>query len=276
MAEFFTFMSAPAAGCIILSIILTYFGCHVLKREIVFVDLSMAQLAALGATVAFIMEIELDTPESLAISILFVLVGGAFFTWTRSFTHRVPQEAVIGIVYIVAASAALLLSSFSVHGDEHLKTMLGGSILWITWKEVIRQLAVSAIVAVLLGIYHKKIEEQSLSYRNLRATGISSFCKWDFLFYVLLGVVIVFFIKTAGIFTIFTFLIIPATCAALFVDQLFKQFVVGSTLAIAVNLIGLTLSFYLDLPTGPTLICSFGAAFFIALIFSKFRFSSQQ
>ena len=276
MAEFFTFMSAPAAGCIILSIILTYFGCHVLKREIVFVDLSMAQLAALGATVAFIMEIELDTPESLAISILFVLVGGAFFTWTRSFTHRVPQEAVIGIVYIVAASAALLLSSFSVHGDEHLKTMLNGSILWITWKEVIRQLSVSVIVAVLLGIYHKKIEEQSLSYRSLGTTGISSFWKWDFLFYVLLGVVIVFFIKTAGIFTIFTFLIIPATCAALFVDQLFKQFVVGSILAIAVSLIGLTLSFYLDLPTGATLVCSFGATFLIALILSKFRFSGQE
>jgi len=275
MAEFFTFMSAPAAGCIILSIIFTYFGCHVLKREIVFVDLSMAQLAALGATVAFIMEIELDTPESLAISILFVLVGGAFFTWTRSFTHRVPQEAVIGIVYIVAASAALLLSSFSVHGDEHLKTMLNGSILWTTWKDVIRQLAVSAIVAVLLGIYHKKIEEQSLSYRSLRTTGISSFWKWDFLFYVLLGMVIVFFIKTAGIFTIFTFLIIPATCAALFVDQLFKQFVAGSILAIAVSLIGLTLSFYLDLPTGATLVCSFGATFFIALILSKFRFSGQ-
>ena len=276
MAEFFTFMSAPAAGCIILSIIFTYFGCHVLKREIVFVDLSMAQLAALGATVAFIMEIELDTPESLAISILFVLVGGAFFTWTRSFTHRVPQEAVIGIVYIVAASAALLLSSFSVHGDEHLKTMLSGSILWITWKEVIRQFAVSAIVAVLLGIYHKKIEEQSLSYRSLRTTGISSFWKWDFLFYVLLGMVIVFFIKTAGIFTIFTFLIIPATCAALFVDHLFKQFVVGSILAIAVSLIGLTLSFYLDLPTGATLVCSFGATFLIALILSKFRFSGQE
>ena len=268
-------MSAPAAGCIILSIIFTYFGCHVLKREIVFVDLSMAQLAALGATVAFIMEIELDTPESLAISILFVLVGGAFFTWTRSFTHRVPQEAVIGIVYIVAASAALLLSSFSVHGDEHLKTMLNGSILWTAWKDVIRQLAVSVIAAVLLGIYHKKIEEQSLSYRSLRTTGISSFWKWDFLFYVLLGMVIVFFIKTAGIFTIFTFLIIPATCAALFVDQLFKQFVVGSILAIAVSLIGLTLSFYLDLPTGATLVCSFGATFFIALILSKFRFSGQ-
>jgi len=275
MAEFFTFMSAPAAGCIILSIIFTYFGCHVLKREIVFVDLSMAQLAALGATVAFIMEIELDTPESLVISVLFVLVGGAFFTWTRSFTHRVPQEAVIGIVYIVAASAALLLSSFSVHGDEHLKTMLNGSILWITWKEVIRQLSVSVIVAVLLGIYHKKIEEQSLSYRSLGTTGISSFWKWDFLFYVLLGMVIVFFIKTAGIFTIFTFLIIPATCAALFVDQLFKQFVVGSILAIAVSLIGLTLSFYLDLPTGATLVCSLGATFFIALILSKFRFSGQ-
>ena len=273
MAEFFTFMSAPAAGCIILSIIFTYFGCHVLKREIVFVDLSMAQLAALGATIAFIMEIELDTPESLVISVLFVLVGGAFFTWTRSFSHRVPQEAVIGIVYIVAASAALLLSSFSVHGDEHLKTMLNGSILWTAWKDVIRQLAVSVIVAVLLGIYHKKIEEQSLSYRSLRTTGISSFWKWDFLFYVLLGMVIVFFIKTAGIFTIFTFLIIPATCAALFVDQLFKQFVVGSILAIAVSLIGLTLSFYLDLPTGSTLVCSFGATFFIALILSKFRFS---
>ncbi|MBT3513687.1 MAG: metal ABC transporter permease, partial [Nitrospina sp.] len=232
-------------------------------------------LAALGATIAFIMEIELDTPESLVISVLFVLVGGAFFAWTRSFTHRVPQEAVIGIVYIVAASAALLLSSFSVHGDEHLKTMLSGSILWTTWEDVIRQLAVSVIVAVLLGIYHKKIEEQSFSYRSLSTTEIPSFWKWDFLFYVLLGMVIVFFIKTAGIFTIFTFLIIPATCAALFVDQLFKQFVVGSILAISVSLIGLTLSFYLDLPTGATLVCSFGVAFFIALILSKFKFSGQ-
>jgi zinc/manganese transport system permease protein len=275
MAEFFTFMSAPAAGCIILSIIFTYFGCHVLKREIVFVDLSMAQLAALGATVAFIMEIELDTPESLIISVLFILIGGAFFTWTRSFTHRVPQEAIIGIVYIVAASTALLLSSFSVHGDEHLKTMLSGSILWVTWKEVIRLLVVSVIVAVLLGIYHKKIEEQSLSYKNLRTTGISSFWKWDFLFYVLLGIVIVFFIKTAGIFTIFTFLIIPATCAALFVSQIVKQFVIGSTLAIAVSFTGLILSFYLDLPTGATLVCSFGITFFIALILSKFRFFSE-
>ena len=153
--------------------------------------------------------------------------------------------------------------------------MLSGSILWVTWKEVIRLLVVSVIIAVLLGIYHKKIEEQSLSYKNLRTTKISSFWKWDFLFYVLLGIVIVFFIKTAGIFTIFTFLIIPATCAALFVSQIVKQFVIGSTLAIAVSFTGLILSFYLDLPTGATLVCSFGITFFIALILSKFRFFSE-
>lgn len=270
MSEFFTFMGAPILACILLTLVYTYFGCHVLKREIIFIDLSLAQLAALGTTVAFFMHMELDSSGSLALSLLFIVAGAAFFSSTRYLNTNIPQEAVIGIVYVVGASVALLLASQMPHGAEHLKTLLNGSILWINLTGVIRIFCVIVLVGIIHWIVWKKIFEQSLTYKN-PLDGNSHSWTSDFLFYTTLGLVIVFSVRTAGVFLIFTFLIVPAVCGALFSHSMVKQFVTGSTIGVAASITGLFLSYYLDQPTGATLVCTFGVIFFVFLFLSRLK-----
>ncbi len=268
MSDFFTFMAAPAAACLILAVVLTYFGCHVLKREIIFVDISLAQLAALGTTVAFIWEIDLDSPIALLLSLLFILAGGVFFAFTRTLSPRVPQEAVIGIIYVVGASFGLLLVANVPHGAEHLKALLNGSILWITWPGTAKLAAACVLVFVPVWWNRTHLEEQSERYRN--ASDPLGF-KWDFLFYAALGLVIVFSVRTAGIFLIFSFLILPAVCGALFFTSMKRQFLAGSAVGVLTSWLGLILSFYLDLPTGATLVCLLGGVFFLAIPLSRLR-----
>jgi zinc/manganese transport system permease protein len=270
MTDFITFMGAPIAACILLTLVYTYFGCHVLKREIIFIDLSLAQLAALGTTVAFVFHLELDSPGSLFFSLLFIIAGAAFFSSTRSLNANIPQEAVIGIVYVVGASVTLLLASQMPHGAEHLKTLMNGSVLWINWVEVKQIFVVILLVGIIHRLVGKKILEQSLTYKN-SFEGNSQTWISDFLFYTTLGLVIVFSVRTAGIFLIFTLLIIPAACGALFSQSLVKQFITGSTLGILVSITGLSLSFHLDQPTGATLVCTFGVAFFVSLLGNRIK-----
>ncbi len=268
MNDFLTFMGPPAAACFLLAVVFTYFGCHVLKREIIFIDLSLAQLAALGTTLAFALDLELDSSGSLALSFLFVVSGSAFFSSTRNLS--IPQEAVIGIVYVVSASVALLLASQMPHGAEHLKMLLNGSILWVTWSGVLQIFCVTLLVGGLHWMKRTRFIQQSETYKN-SIGGESQGGIWDFLFYVTLGLVIVFSVKTAGVFLIFTFLIIPAVCGALFFQSMAKQFIIGSILSITISLAGLILSFSLDLPTGATLVVSFGMAFFASILLKRMR-----
>ncbi|MFQ5451208.1 MAG: metal ABC transporter permease [Nitrospinaceae bacterium] len=270
MTDFLTIMAAPGAACLILSIIYTYFGIHVLKREILFVDLSLAQLAALGTTVAFILDRDPDSGASLLFSMVFVIGGALFFTATRPLTARVPQEAIIGIVYVVAASVALLLVTHAPHGAEHIKTLLNGSILWMSWEGVLKLFGVVLGVALVHWFVRNRMESQSEFYKKPPFKGDSSFT-WDFLFYGTLGLVIIFSVRTAGIFLVFTFLIIPAVCGALVFRSLRGQFIVGSCVGITASLGGLMLSFFLDLPTGATLVCTFGAVFLIFLLGNRFQ-----
>jgi zinc/manganese transport system permease protein len=268
MSEFITFMGAPIIACVLLTLVYTYFGCHVLKREIIFIDLSLAQLAALGTTVAFFFHMDLDSPGSLALSFLFIVAGAAFFSFTRSFNTRVPQEAVIGIVYVVGASVALLLASQMPHGAEHLKSLLNGSILWINMTGLMQIFCVILLVGIIHWIVWKKIFEQSRTYKNSLDVSSQSWAS-DFLFYITLGLVIIFSVRTAGVFLIFTFLIVPAVCGALFSQSMVKQFVTGSIIGVSASITGLFLSYHLDQPTGATLVCTFGVIFFASLILSR-------
>jgi zinc/manganese transport system permease protein len=268
MNDFLTFMGAPMVACILLTVVYTYFGCHVLKREIIFIDLSLAQLAALGTTVAFYMHLELDSPGSLALSILFIVAGAAFFSSTQNLNAKIPQEAVIGIVYIVGASVAMLLASQMPHGAEHLKTLLNGSILWVNWAGVIQILCVILSVGLVHWKIGGKIFEQSRAYKcGLGQTPRS----WtlEFLFYTTLGLVIVFSVRTAGIFLIFTFLIVPAVCGSLFSKSMSSQFCTGSIIGVVTSVTGLLLSYHLDQPTGATLVCTFGVVFIICLLVNR-------
>jgi len=268
MTDFLTFMGAPIAACLLLTLIFSYFGCHVLKREIIFIDLSLAQLAALGTTVAFVLQMELDSPGSLALSLLFIVAGAAFFSYTRSLNLNIPLEAVIGIVYVVGASVALLLASRMPHGAEHLKSLLNGSVLWINWTGVLRIFCVILLVGMVHWITWKKKSVQSRIHKN-SFEKFSQYWISDFLFYITLGLVIVFSVRTAGVFLIFTFLIIPAVCGALFSQSMIKQFIIGSVIGVLASFLGLLLSFHLDQPTGATLVCTFGAAFFVSIFLSR-------
>ena len=267
-ADFISIMAPPMVACMILSILYTYFGVHVLKREIIFVDLSMAQLAALGTTAAFAFGIEGEL-ASLSFSLGFIILGAGFFTWTHSLNLRVPQEAIIGIVYVVGASVGLILASYSAHGAEHIRNLLNGSILWIRWSDIVGLVLIGLLICGIHFFSKDRFQTLSESYKNLRANEPAN-AGWEFLFYSALGLVIVFSVEKAGIFLIFTYLIIPAVCAALFSANMKIQFFMGTALALTISMIGLILSYFLDLPTGATLVCSFGVAFLGSLIISRF------
>ena len=157
MSDFITFMAAPALGCLVMSFIFTYFGIHVLKRGIVFIDLSMAQLAALGTTVAFALNLEEHSFETILVSIGFVFIGATFFTLVRFMAPRISQEAVIGIVYVVAASLAVIVADRSPRAAEHIQHTLNGSILWISWGGVLQLLTAFIILGSFLWATPKAV-----------------------------------------------------------------------------------------------------------------------
>lgn len=268
MSDFLTFMAAPAAACLIFSGVFTYFGCHVLKREVIFVDIALAQLAALGIIIAESFNQHHSEWEILVFSLLAVLAGAIFFAYTHRLIHRIPQEAVIGIVYVVGASAALLIASKSAHGTEHLRNILNGSILWVTWPRVLILLGVTVVVTIPHWIYRDRFWKVSDQYRQTNGKD-SYYILSDFLFYLSLGLIIVISVKTTGVFLIFTFLIVPAVIGALFSAKFISQFLIGSLVSGLTSLVGLVVSFNLDLPTGATLVCCFGLVFLFSIFLGK-------
>lgn len=263
MSGFLTFMAAPAAGCVILALVFTYFGLHVLKREVIFVDLSLAQLAALGATLGFALEWDAHSWGAQGLSLLFILMGALFFALVEYRFPEVSQEAVIGIVYVVGASLAIIIADRAPHAAEHIRFMLNGSILWITWPDIVTLAVTAGGVGLLAWKWRKPIE----TWFDRKSANARSYSRalWDFAFYTLLGVVIAASIKTAGIFLVFTLLIIPAVCATLFAKTFNRQFVLGSLIGSGGSLLGLALSFSLDVPTGAMIVATFGGLFLLAL-----------
>lgn len=263
MNNFMTFMAAPAAGCVILAVVFTYFGLHVLRREIIFVDLSLAQLAALGTTLGFAMDWDAGSMSTQALSLLCVLLGALFFASVQYAFPNVSQEAVIGIVYVVGASLAIIIADRAPHAAEHIQHMLNGSILWITWPGVTALAGTAVGVGLLVWIWRAPLHQ--LSERPSDGPASFNHAFWNFVFYTALGVIIAVSVKTAGIFLVFTLLIIPAVCGVLFVNGFRRQFALGASIGVAGSLAGLFLSFYLDIPTGAMIVTTFGGVFLLSL-----------
>jgi len=248
---------------LILTGIHAYLGVHVVERGVIFVDLSLAQIAALGTTVAYLAGYDLHSSTAYLFSLGFTFLGAAIFAFSRSHRKtRIPQEAIIGIVYAVSAAIAILVMSKATQETEHLKEMLVGNILSVSWKE----LAKTAILYSLVGVFHYVFRRRflTISMNEPEAERLGWNIRfWDFLFYMSFGFVVTSSVAIAGVLLVFCFLIVPAVAAMLFSARLGPRLAIGWTMGAIVSAGGVALSFLLDLPTGATIVGTFGVALLI-------------
>ncbi|HID39015.1 MAG TPA: metal ABC transporter permease [Calditrichaeota bacterium] len=249
---------APAFfECLVLVGIHSYLGIHVIRRKVIFVDLALAQIAALGTTVGFLFGILPGSNAAYWFSLAFTVLGAAIFSVTRLRNEKIPQEAVIGLTYAIAASMAILVIDKAPHGAEHIKEIMTGSILWVKW-DTIRN---AAIVYTAVGIFHYIFREKFFLISNNPDHAYQKGLRvrfWDFLFYVSFGIVITHSVGTAGVLLVFVFLVVPAIASTLLTNILWKQLFIGWGLGLFVSTIGLYISYTADLPTGPTIVTFYG------------------
>jgi zinc/manganese transport system permease protein len=228
-----------------------YFGIQVLARKVIFVDLALAQIAALGATVAFMLGHPAQSGATYGYSLAFTLLAAVLLALTRTWGTRVPQEALIGVIYVVAAAAAILLIDRAPQGAEHLKQILTGNILTSGLGEVALIVPLYAAIGLLHWLLRK------------RMSGAGSLV-WEFVFYASFGVVVTSSVAIAGVLLVFSFLIIPAAIGIMFASSLVRQLAIGWIAGIVTSAVGLAASFAFDLPTGAAMVCAFGVALAIA------------
>jgi zinc/manganese transport system permease protein len=252
----FAFLLAPFVASLILTGIHAYLGVHVVERGVIFVDLSLAQIAALGTTIAALYGVEPHSTTAYVVSLVFTFLGAAVFSTIRGRRARIPQEAIIGICYAVASAAAILAMSKSVSETEHLKEMLVGNILTVSWFEVGKTAALYGAIGLFHYIFRRKFLMISMDPEAAEAQGIS-IRFWDFLFYASFGFVVTSSVAIAGVLLVFCYLIVPSVGAMLYSDRVGTRLAIGWTMGTLVSALGVYLSLKIDLPTGATIVCTF-------------------
>jgi len=248
---------------LILTGIHAYLGVHVVERGVIFVDLSLAQIAALGTTVAYLAGYDLHSATAYVFSLGFTFIGAAIFAMTRVHRKtRIPQEAIIGIVYAVSAAIAILVMSKATQETEHLKEMLVGNILSVSWKELAKTATLYALVGLFHYVFRERFLLMSMNEEEAERRGWNVKF-WDFLFYMSFGFVVTSSVAIAGVLLVFCFLIVPSVTAMLFAERLGPRLAIGWTMGALVSALGVMFSFWLDLPTGAAIVATFGAALLI-------------
>jgi zinc/manganese transport system permease protein len=251
-----SFLLPPFIASLILTGIHAYLGVHVVERGVIFVDLSLAQIAALGTTMAVLYGIEPHSTTAYVVSLIFTFVGAAVFSTIRGRRARIPQEAIIGICYAVASAAAILAMSKSVEQTEHLKEMLVGNILTVSWWEVEKTALLYGAIGLFHYIFRRKFLLISMDPEAAEAQGISTRF-WDFVFYASFGFVVTSSVAIAGVLLVFCYLIVPSVGAMIYAENIGTRLAIGWTMGTLVSALGVYLSLQIDLPTGATIVCTF-------------------
>jgi zinc/manganese transport system permease protein len=260
--EILPFLLWPFIASLILTGIHAYLGVHVVERGVIFVDLALAQIAALGATIAILIGMDPHGHGAYWLSLAFTFVGAAIFSFARTRRGHIPQEAFIGIAYAVASATAILAMSKATGETEHLKDMLVGNILAVSWPEVAKTAALYGAI----GIFHFVFRHQFLAIsmdHNRTETHGRSVRFWDFLFYASFGFVVTSSVSIAGVLLVFCYLIVPSVAAMLYAESIGRRLAIGWTMGTIVSAVGVYASLQLDLPTGATIVCTFGIALII-------------
>ena len=275
--EILPFLVWPCVARLIVTGINAYLGVHVVKRGVIFVDLALAQIAALGATIAILIGMDPHGQGAYWLSLAFTFIGAAIFAFARTRRGHIPQEAFIGIAYAVASAAAILAMSKATGETEHLKDMLVGNILAVDRHEVIKTAILYGAIGIFHYIFRHKFLLISTNPAEAEARGMS-IRFWDFLFYASFGFVVTSSVAIAGVLLVFCYLIVPSVGAMLFADRVGRRLAIGWTMGTLVSALGVYFSVLMDLPTGAAIVCTFGAVlvvmFFIHLLFFQGHKSS--
>jgi len=256
-SELLALLWVPFLMCLVLTGIHAYLGVHVLAREVVFVDIALAQIAALGATAAFLLGYDLHTWPSYASGLAATLLGALVLSLTRTRQRHVSQEAIIGVVYAVSAAGAVLLADRAPHGADHVRTMLVGSLLSVRPAEVAEIAGLYALIGVLHWFCRRPFflisTDPDEAFRQGWRVRV-----WDFVFYASFGVVVTSSVRVGGVLLVFSYLIVPALAATALGGTVVTRLIIGWSFGTLVSVIGMAASAALDLPTGATVVCSFG------------------
>jgi len=255
---------------VLLPWLLVYLGLHVIQRGIIFIDIAMAQMAALGICVAILLHLELESWTTFAIGLGFTLIGAAIFSVTGKRASQIPQEAVIGIAYVVAAAAAVLLLSRAAEGDEEIKNILVGNILLVTPREVWERFVLFVVVGVFHFVFRRNFLLVSFDREGAYQKGLRVRW-WDFFFYAVFGLVVTSFVRIAGVLLVFSYLIVPAVCGINLAQRTANRLLIGWFIALLGGVAGLFLSYWWDLPSGAAIVCTFGALLILISLLAVWR-----
>src|SRR5882762_6321533 len=268
--EILPFLVWPFVASLILTGIHAYLGVHVVERGVIFVDLVLAQIAALGATIAILVGMDPHGQGAYWLSLTFTFIGAGIFAFARTKRGHIPQEAFIGIAYAVASATAILAMSKATGETEHLKDMLVGNILAVDKHEVVKTAVLYGVVGLFHYIFRRKFLLISTNPAEAEAQGMN-IRFWDFLFYASFGFVVTSSVAIAGVLLVFCYLIVPSVGAMLFADRVGRRLAIGWTMGTLVSALGVYFSVLGDLPTGATIVCTFGGVlvvmFFVHLFF---------
>src|SRR6185295_440905 len=251
------FLAPAIVASLIIAGIHAYLGLHVVERGVIFVDLSLAQIASLGAAIAVWQGSDPHDPIIFWLSLAFTLIGAFIFAMIKGQEAKIPQEAIIGISYAVASAAVILAMSKATGEAEHLKDMLVGNILSVQWPEVWLTAAIYVAIGLFHWVFRKRFLEISMDPKAVAARGVSVRF-WDFLFYASFGFVVTRSVAIAGVLLVFCYLIVPSVGAMLWASRIGSRLAIGWVMGVLVSMLGMYLSVRFDLPTGATIVCTFG------------------
>jgi len=274
--NFLSVMALPLLACVLMVLILPALGQHVLARGVIFVDLALAQIAALGQSVAFLLGAEPHDPKTYFWSFGFTLLGAALFSFLWDREHSVLQEAFIGISFALATAATLLLLSNAPHGAEHVSGALSGEALgWVTWKDIAVMATLFAVVGAFLFFNRGKLHLCSENPKKAREKGLSV-KKWDFLFYAAFGLVVTSSVKVSGVLAVFSYLIVPIVCSTLLGRHGRARLIVAWGIALLASGLGAGLSYLKDWPMGATIVCLFGVTVAIVSLSVRMKYVDEK
>lgn len=267
MFETIVFLAAPLTICLLLVGVLGYFGNHILTRGIIFVDIALAQIASLGAMLGILMGLSAESTATSIFSLVFTLSIISIPSLIKDKDINIPQEAIIGILYGLSLAIGIILADKIPGGSNFIKKTLTGSILWVTWEDVL----VSLLLFAVIGGIHYKYFEKFTTLSEQYSDGIigESLKYFELVFFVTFGIVVVKSVEIGGIFVVFAFLIAPAAIAILFTDDWKKRIAISWLSGFVGAALGIILSYRYNLPNGPTIVCTLGLILVLVGAFKK-------